>query len=114
MSIKKVLLGMMICLTISSTALAVPFKYNYKVEGSVAGVVSQQRAEFPCYVAIKSSDPHYNGKYHAMYNVNQCQTARMAYALGLPVKIWAKIANGNESNEVVAIELYNSSVYWWN
>lgn len=119
MSIKKILLGMTACLTISSTALAVPFPYDYTVQGKVIGVVSQQSQNnsTPCYIAIKSSsttNAYYSGKYHAMKSLDQCQASRLAYALGLDAKIWGRVTDGKDtSNDVSALEIHHGEVSWW-
>ncbi|MDF2415699.1 hypothetical protein [Aeromonas sp. 1HA1] len=115
MSIIKHFHSAVILSLMSFSVLAVPFYYDYTIEGKVVGVVSNQSATTPCYVAVKDiNNSSRSGYYHAMSDLNKCQTARMAYALGLDTKLWAKIAPGTNSNDVIAIELHSGEVKWWN
>lgn len=115
MSIIKHFHGTAILFLMSFSVLAVPFDYDYNIEGKVVGVVSKQSATTPCYVAVKDiNNSSRSGYYHAMSDLNKCQTARMAYALGLNTKLWAKVRPGDESNDVIAIELHSGAVKWWN
>lgn len=115
MSIIKHFHSAVILSLMSFSVLAVPFDYDYTIEGKVVGVVSKQSTTTPCYVAVKDvNNSSRSGYYHAMSDLNQCQTARMAYALGLDTKLWAKVASGDASNDVAAIELHSGEVKWWN
>lgn len=115
MSINRILFSIISLLIMSSSASAVPFEHDYIVLGKVIGVVATQSGDSICYVAVKTPhDTYYSGYYHALTDINQCQTARMAYALGVEAKLWGKVTEGNHNNKAVAIELYSGDVKWWN
>lgn len=115
MAINRILFSIIALLIMSSSASAVPFDHDYTVHGKVIGVVATQSGDTICYVAVKDpNNDYYSGRYHALTDINQCQTARMAYALGLEAKLWGKVAEGNHSNKAVAVELYSGDVKWWN
>lgn len=100
----------------SNSVLAHPFSYDYSMVGKIEGFtsLSSSTTGVRCYVAVSDKSSIRSGYYHAITDYNTCDSARMAYALGEEVKLWAKVAEGTLSNDLIALEVYTGATRWWN
>ncbi|MBE3211145.1 hypothetical protein IM288_22095 [Enterobacter cloacae complex sp. P32C] len=113
-ALKKVSLTGLLFLLFASNVSAVPFKFDYTLEGQVIGIVSRDVITTPCYISIRDIHSAANSNYyHAMASSNQCNAALEAYSRGLNVKIWALNAPENNSNDVIALEIHSGEVKWF-
>ncbi|EMG7890854.1 hypothetical protein V5L74_004673 [Enterobacter hormaechei] len=99
---------------LASNVNAVPFKFDYTLEGQVVGIVSRDVITTPCYISLRDINSSVKSNYyHSMASSNQCNAALEAYSRGLNVKVWALDAPDNNSNDVIALEIHSGEVKWF-